>query len=147
MSILDKYAEYKSNSKPSDNTARRLLDPNFLTPDTFFMMDEVDGKQILRKYDKASGFPVYIGTYQVLYKTEDLGKFCLIMKRIGNEWKVPDYYADLSDSDENTFTVAEYYPGTHSRIYLKGLTEQAFSRVVSRYERKKRKKLPFKTGK
>ena len=50
MSILDKYAEYKSNASKRGNTVtRRYMDPDFLTPDVFFMMDEIKGRQILRK--------------------------------------------------------------------------------------------------
>ena len=44
MSLLDKYAEYKSNASQRGNTVtRRYMDPDFLTPDVFFMMDEIKG--------------------------------------------------------------------------------------------------------
>ena len=37
--------------------------------------------------------------------------------------------------------VAEYYPGIHSRIYLRGLSDEALNRVIKKYEQKTRKKL------
>ena len=37
--------------------------------------------------------------------------------------------------------VAEYYPGIHSRIYLRGLSNEALDRVIKKYEQKTRKKL------
>ena len=145
MSLLDKYAEYKSNASQRGNTVtRRYMDPDFLTPDVFFMMDEIKGRQILRKYNKASGMTVYAGTYHVIFKTEDMGRFCLIMRRIKNEWPVPEEYMDLSELEQNTYIVSEYYPGTHMRIYLRGLGEAALDRVVKEYERKTRKKLTLK---
>ncbi len=145
MSILDKYAEYKSNAGRRGNTVtRRYMDPDFLTPDVFFMMDEIKGRQILRKYNKASGAPVYAGTYHVIFKTEDMGRFCLIMRRIRDEWPVPEEYMDLSELEQNTYIVSEYYPGTHMRIYLRGLGAAALDRVIKEYERKTRKKLTLK---
>ncbi|MDO4869802.1 MAG: hypothetical protein Q4A65_05950 [Bacillota bacterium] len=142
MSLLDKYIQFKATaSRPVDTVTRRFIDPNFLTPDEFFMMDEIKGRQILRKYDKGNGMPLYLGTYMIIFKTEDLGKFCLIMKRIKNEWRVPAEYVDESETGADTFIVAEYYPGTHSRIYLKGLGAPAVQRIVKKYERKARKKL------
>ena len=146
MSFIDRYAEYKaSRSNPSDMVFRRIWDPDFLTPDVFFSMDEIKGRQILRKYHKGAGTPIYAGTYLIIFKTEDSDKFYLIMKRVKDEWKVPEEYADSSDFEEGTFIVSEYYPGTHGRIYLKGIGEQALDRVVKKYERKTRKKLPLKS--
>ncbi len=146
MSIIDKYAELKANYKNPNNTVyRRVWDPNYLTPDVFFVMDEIKRKQILRKYHKGTVEPIYLGTYLIVYKTEDLGKFCLIMKRIKNEWRVPQEYVDDSELEADAFVVAEYYPGTHSRIYLKGLGEQAVERIVAEFERKTRRKLTFKS--
>lgn len=142
MSIIDKYVEFKANYKNPNNTVyRRVWDPSYLTPDIFFVMDEVKRKQILRKFRKGPVEPIYLGTYLIIYKTEDMGRFCLIMKRIKNEWRVPQEYVDESELEEDTFVVAEYYPGTHSRIYLKGLGEQAVERIVTEFERKTRKKL------
>ena len=145
MSWIDKYAEYKANkSNPADTVFRRLCDPDFLTPDTFFNMDEVKGRQILRKYEKGGVNQTYLGTYLVIYKTEDLGKFCLIMRRIKDERPIPPEYAERADAEEGTYIVAEYYPGIHSRIYLRGLSAEALDRVVKKYERRFRKKLPLK---
>ena len=147
MSIFDKYVEMKANSSarnPNSAVFKRIWDPNFLTPDVFFVMDEIKGRQILRKYNKESGNPVYAGTYLIVFKTEDMNKFCLIMKRVKNEWKVPAEYVDESELEQDTYIVAEYYPGTHSRIYLRGLGEQAIDRIVKKYERKTRKKLTLK---
>ena len=145
MSIIDKYVEYKANrSSQGDTVFRRIWDPNFLTPDVFFVMDEVKDRQVLRKYHTTSGVPAYCGTYHVIFKTEDMNKFCLIMRRIRNEWAVAEEFENKSEFEENTFIVAEYYPGTHSRIYLKGLSEQALDRVIRKYERKTRRKLTMK---
>ena len=142
MSFLDRYAELKANTNnPNDTVFKRIWDPNFLTPDDFFIMDEIGKKQILRAYNKASGVPVYIGTYHVVYKTEDMGRFCLIMRRTKNEWRIPEAFAERAKAEKGIFIVAEYYPGTHSRIYLKGLGEAAIDRIVKKYERKTRKKL------
>lgn len=145
MSLLDKYVELKANVRRSNDAVyRRVWDPNYLTPDIFFVMDEIKRRQILRGYHKADGMPVYIGTYLVMFKTEDLGRFCLIMKRVKNEWRVPDEFAVKSESEKDAFIVAEYYPGTHSRIYLRGLGAEAVGRIVGKYERKTRKKLTLK---
>ncbi|MBE6029125.1 MAG: hypothetical protein E7226_03120 [Clostridiales bacterium] len=145
MSIIDKYAEYKVNrSSQGDMVFRRIWDPNFLTPDIFFVMDEIGEKQVLRKFHTTSGVPAYCGTYHVIFKTEDMDRFCLIMRRIRNEWAVSAEYENKTEFEENTYIVAEYYPGTHSRIYLKGLSEQALDRVIRKYECKTRKKLTMK---
>ena len=70
MSIIDKYAEIKVNThNPNDTVFRRVWDPDFLTPDIFFNMDEIEEMQVLRKFHKGCGRPVYAGTYQVLFKT------------------------------------------------------------------------------
>ena len=142
MSIIDKYAEYKANkANPTDAVFRRLWDPNYLTPDVYFTMDEIKGRQIMRKYNKSSGEAVYTGTYLSIFKTEDLNKFCLIMKRIKDEWEVPPEYANDTEFEPDTYIVAEYYPGIFSRIYLRGLNEEALDRVIKKYEQKTRKKL------
>lgn len=145
MSILDKYVELKANTKnPNDTVFRRIWDPNFLTPDTFFLMDEIKNRQVLRKYHKGDGSPIYAGTYHVIFKTSEGDRFFLIMRRIKNEWTVQPEFENESEFEENTYIVAEYYPGTHSRIYLKGLSEQALDRIIKKYERKTRKKLTLK---
>ena len=142
MSILDKYAEIKANSNnPNDTVYRRIWDPDFLTPDIFFNMDEVKNRQVLRKYHKGDGNPIYSGTYQVIYKTSEGARFYLIMRRIENERPVPPEFEKESEFEENTFIVAEYYPGTHGRIFLKGLSKEALDRIIRKYERKTRKKL------
>ena len=148
MSILDKYAEYRANAfTPGNTVMRRYMDPDYLTPDVYFMMDEIKGRQILRKYNKSSGETVYAGTYLVIYKTEEAGRLFLIMKRVRDERFVPDEYANDTEHEQDTFLVSEYYPGTHMRIYLRGLNAQEMDRIVKEYEfkkRKKRKKLPLK---
>ena len=142
MSIIDKYAEYKANKAATmDAVFRRLWDPNFLTPDIYFTMDEKKGRQILRKYNKSTGNPVYAGTYLIIFKTEDLEKFCLIMKRVKDEKPVPPEYANDAEFEPNTYIVSEYYPGIHSRVYLRGLSDDALARVIKKYEQKTRKKL------
>ena len=142
MSFLDKYAEIKANTNNPNNTVfRRIMDPDFLTPDIFFNMDEIGKRQVLRKYNKGDGNPIYSGTYQVIYKTSEGARFYLIMRRIENERPVPPEFEKESEFEENTFIVAEYYPGTHGRIFLKGLSKEALDRIIRKYERKTRKKL------
>lgn len=145
MSLLDKYIEMKANTKnPNDTVFRRIWDPNFLTPDIFFLMDEIKNRQVLRKYHKGDGNPTYAGTYHVIFKTSEGDRFFLIMRRIKNEWTVPPEFENESEFEENTYIVAEYYPGTHCRIYLKALSEEALDRIVKKYERKTRKKLTMR---
>ena len=145
MSIIDRYAEIKANTSSPNNTVfRRIMDPDFLTPDIFFNMDEIGKRQVLRKFHKGDGNPIYAGTYQVIYKTSEDNRFYLIMRRIKNERTVPPEFENESEFEENTFIVAEYYPGTHGRIFLKGISEQALDRIIKKYERKTRKKLTLK---
>ena len=120
------------------------MDPDFLTPDIFFNMDEIGERQILRKYHKGDGNPIYAGTYQVIYKTSEDERFYLIMRRIENERTVPPEFEKESEFEEDTFIAAEYYPGTHGRIFLKGLSKEALDRIIKKYERKTRKKLTLK---
>ncbi|MBR0127305.1 MAG: hypothetical protein IJL99_03505 [Firmicutes bacterium] len=145
MSILDKYIEIKANNatkkNPNEAVFKRIWDPDFLTPDDFFVMDEIGKRQILRGYNKASGTPEYIGTYHIIYKTTDMDKFCLIMRRVKDEKKIPEEYAERAKEERKAFIIAEYYPGTHGRIYLKGLGGPAIDRIIRKYERKTRKKL------
>ena len=140
-SLIDKYAEYVCNRAGSgDGVSRRLLDPNYGTPDVFYCMDEIKGRQVLHRFDKASGVPVYTGTFRVLYKTEDMDRFCLIMKRIQDMWRVNEHKYSY-ELEKDVLTVAQYYPGTESRIYMKGLDDAAMERIISRYEKKRRKKI------
>ena len=142
MSLIDKYAEYKANkANPTDAVFRRLWDPDYLTPNIYFTMDEIRGRQILRKYNKSSGQGVYAGTYLIIFKTEDMGRFCLIMKRVRDEREVPPEYANEEEFEPDTYIVTEYYPGIHSRIYFRGLSNDALDRVIRKYEQKTRKKL------
>ncbi|MGX8774152.1 MAG: hypothetical protein ACSW8G_03750 [Bacillota bacterium] len=117
----------------------KIFDPNIDSPDVFFKMDEIDDVQILRKYDKSSGEVRYAGTYEVLFKTEDLNRLCLIMSRIENEKPVADDLTPLAE-ELGALIVCEYAPGTHSRIYLKGLSEDAVNRIVDKYEKKQRRR-------
>ena len=143
MSLIDKYAEYMCRKAGSGNgVVRRVVDPNYRTPDVFYAMDEIKGRQVLHRFDKSSGAPEYTGTYQVLYKTEDMEKFCLIMRRIRDVWSVPAGYRESYELERGVYIVAQYYPGTESRIYLKGLGESALGRVVTKYERRFQKHLP-----
>lgn len=145
MSIIDKYVERKANANnPNDAIFRRIWDPDFLTPDIFFNMDEIKNRQVLRKYHKGDGYPVYAGTYHVIFKTSEGDRFFLIMRRIKNEWAVPPELENESEFEENTCIVAEYYPGTHCRIYLKAVSEEALDRIIKKYERKTRKKLTMR---
>ena len=141
ISLIDKYAEYMCRKAGSgDGVSRRQLDPDYMSPDVFYAMDEVDGKQILHRFDKSGGAASYTGTFRILYKTEDLGRFCLIMKRVRNFWSVEEH-KDSYELEKDMLTVAEYYPGVQSRIYLRGLDEKAMKRVIEEFEQRQRKKL------
>ena len=143
MSWIDRYAEYMCRKAGSGNgVVRMVVDPDYRSPDVFYAMDEVKQKQVLHRFDKSSGAPVYTGTFQVLYKTEDMDRFCLIMRRIRDRWRVPAEYKDSYEQERSTFIVAQYYPGVQSRIYLKGLGAEALERVVAKYETRFRRKLP-----
>lgn len=134
MSIFD-----RNKKDPLRDVVMKIFDPNIDSPDVFFKMDEMDGKQILRKYDKSSGEVRYAGTYEILFKTEDLKRFCLIMTRIANEKPVD---ADLTPLGEeyDTWIAAEYSPGTHGRIFLKPLPQEVVMRITEKYEKKLSKK-------
>ena len=147
MSLLDdcinKYVEYKcSKAGSGDPVTKRWIDPNYGTPDVFYMMDEIKGRQVLHRFDKSTGVAMYTGTFRVLFKTEDMGDFCLIMRRVRNHWRVAGEYEDSYELEKGVYIVARYHPGLQSRIYLKGLQGPALERVVAKYEGRFRKKLP-----
>lgn len=129
----------REKEDPLRKVVMKIFDPNIDSPDVFFKMDEIDDAQILRKYDKSSGEVRYAGTYEVLFKTEDLNRLCLIMSRIENEKPVDDDLTPLAE-ELGALIVCEYAPGTHSRIYLKGLSEDAVNRIVDKYEKKQRRR-------
>lgn len=136
----------KKKDDPLYNVVMKIFDPNIDSPDVFYQMDEVGDVQILRKFDKSSGEVRYAGTYEVLYKTEDLNRFCLIMTRIENEKEVPADLQPLSD-EYGARIVCAYEPGARGRIYMKELPEAAVDRIVSEYEKKKsKKKLGWRRG-
>ena len=134
MSIFD-----QNKKDPLRDVVMKIFDPNIDSPDVFFKMDEADGKQVLRKYDKSSGEVRYAGTYEILFKTEDLNRFYLIMTRIANEKPVDEDLVPLGE-ELDTLIAAEYSPGTHGRIYLKVLPQEAVERITKQYERKSRKR-------
>ena len=108
MSLIDRYAEYMCRKAGSGNgVVRRVVDPNYLSPDVFYAMEEIKGKQFLHRFDKSSGAPEYTGSFRILYKTEDLDRFCLIMKRTRNRWKVSNNYKDSYELEEGVFVVAQ----------------------------------------
>lgn len=129
----------RNKEDPLRKAVMKIFDPNIDSPDVFFRMKEIDGRQVLRKYDKSSGEVRYAGTYEILFKTEDLQRFCLIMTRIANEFPVP---ADLEALSEelDSWIVCEYTPGTHGRIYMKGLSEEAVQRIVDSYQKKRKRR-------
>ena len=129
----------REKEDPLKNVIMKIFDPNIDSPDVFYKMDEIDDMQVLRKYDKSTGEVRYAGTYEVLFKTEDLNRLCLIMTRIPNEKPVDDNLTSLSE-ELGALIVCEYAPGTHSRIYLKGVSEEAVHRIVDKYEKKGRRK-------
>ncbi len=143
-SLIDKYAEFVANRRSSgDGVVRRVMDPNYLTPDVFYAMDEEGKSQRLHRFDKSSGVPVYTGTFHIMFKTEDMNRFCLIMTRIEDKWRIPEDHRDpeADEMERKVFIAAEYYPGTQGRIYLRGLSGPALERVVARYEKRCHRKL------
>ncbi len=129
----------RDKEDPLKNVIMKIFDPNIDSPDVFYKMDEIDDMQVLRKYDKSTGEVRYAGTYEVLFKTEDLNRLCLIMSRIANEKPVASDLTPLSE-ELGALIVCEYSPGTHARIYLKGVSEEAVHRIVDKYEKKQRKR-------
>ncbi len=131
----------RKSRNPSVNPYMRIMDPDIGTPDAFYMMDEIRDPrrktrrpvQVLRRYTKAEMLPEYCGTYEVLYKTERLGRFCLIMRRRPDEWKVPPEHQIQSEEELETMIIAEYYPDVLCRIYLKGLSEAAVKEITEEY--------------
>ena len=135
-----------NKNDPLYKAVMKIFDPNIDSPDVFFKMDEKDGVQILRKYDKSAGEPEYAGTYEILYKTEDLDRLCLIMTRVANEKDVPACLQSLTE-ELDALIIIEYAPGTHGRIYLKPLPQTAVERIEEEYRKKqkrRKKKLPWR---
>ena len=134
---------------PSVNPYMRMIDPDLGMPDIFYMMDEVGRTQILRKFQTCRdqiGMFDYCGTYEILYKTERHRRFCLVMHRVRDEWRVAEPHRIESEEEYKKIIVAEYYPGVMSRIYLKGLPEQVVQEITDDFvrrmlKRKKRKRL------
>ena len=87
----------RDKEDPLKNVIMKIFDPNIDSPDVFYKMDEIDDMQVLRKYDKSTGEVRYAGTYEVLFKTEDLNRLCLIMSRIANEKPVASDLTPLSE--------------------------------------------------
>lgn len=108
------------------------MDMDGTSPTTFFMMDEIGRKQILKEYDWSEALPVYRGSYEILYKTELHERFCLVMRR----------YAKAGD---DTCYVMEYYPGTQGRIFMKGLSESNMEKVINEYAKRlgRKRRLPL----
>ena len=134
---------------PSVNPYMRMIDPDLGMPDIFYMMDEIGRTQILRKYtvgDDQKVLPCYCGTYEILYKTERAGRFCLIMHRCPDEWQVSEHHRMEGEEEMRSLIVAEYYPGVLCRIYLKGLSRETVESITEEFvhrvlRKKKRKKL------
>lgn len=131
---------------PSVNPYQRLIDPDLGMPDEYYMMDEIGRVQVLRKFKASQEVlgGIYCGTYEILYKSEKGRRFCLVMRRIRDEWGVPPDHRMQSPDDMKMLHVAEYYPGVMSRIYLKGLPEAVVQEIIDDFARKmarrKRKK-------
>ena len=133
----------RKKEDPLRKAVMKIFDPNIDSPDVFFKMDEIGDMQVLRKYDKASGDVRYAGTYEILFKTEDLNRFCLIMTRIANEYPVAPDLEPLSD-ELDAWIVCEYTPGTHGRIFVKGLPQEAVERITAQYEKKRSRRGRFR---
>lgn len=133
----------RKKEDPLRKAVMKIFDPNIDSPDVFFKMKEVDGVQYMRKYDKSSGEVRYAGTYEILFKTEDLSRFCMIMTRAANEWPVPEDLEPLAD-EMDAWIVCEYRPGTHGRINVYGLPEEAVTRITEKFEKKRRRKGLFR---
>ena len=131
----------KHKSKdPSVNLLLRLMDLDGTSPDIFYMMDEIDRVQILRRYDWSGQLPQYTGTYEVLYKTNERDHFYLIMRRIANEMSVAPHLMPLSDEEMKSYIAVEYYPGTQGRIFTRALSEETMKRIINEYIAKENRK-------
>ena len=118
---------------PSVNLYLRLMDLDGTSPTTFYMMDEIGRTQVLLEYDWSGEWPVFCDTYEVLYKTELYGKFCLIMRK-------------YREKGLDGCIVMEYYPGTQGRIFMRGLSEASVKLIVDEFMRKvkrRKKRLAF----
>ena len=133
----------RKKEDPLRKAVMKIFDPNIDSPDVFFKMEEIEDRQVLRKYDKSSGEVRYAGTYEILFKTEDLNRFCLIMTRIANEYPVAPDLEPLAD-ELDSWIVCEYMPGTHGRIFARRLPQEAVERITEQYEKKQTRRGLFR---
>ena len=130
--LFGKVKQNKSKEDPLRKPIMKIFDANIDSPDVFYRMDEIEGAQILRKFDKSGGEPRYAGTYQILFKTDEGDRFYLIMTRVENELPVDADLESLSD-ELDSLIVCRYAPGVRGRIYLYGVTEEAIKRITDQY--------------
>ena len=123
------------NKDPSVNPYLRLMDMDNSSPEIFYMMDEIGDMQILRRYDWSDTLPKYTGTFEVLHKTEVSRRFCIVMRRLANEWNVAPEHKIRSAEELKMCIVMEYYPGTQGRIFMRGLSDGMMQTVVEEYTR------------
>ncbi|MGX8773989.1 MAG: hypothetical protein ACSW8G_02910 [Bacillota bacterium] len=125
----------RRNKNPSVNPYLRLMDMDNTSPSTFFMMDEIDRTQVLRRYDWSDTLPQYCGTFEVQFKTEKDNRFYIIMRRIANEPHLTTRRTPPAKDELGTSMVMEYYPGTQGRIFTRGLSEEKMQQIVHEYIR------------
>ena len=137
------FENLKRRSKdPSVNIVLRLMDLDGTSPKTFYIMDEIGRTQILQEYDWSGDLPEYRRTFEVLYKTEVSGRFCLIMQQLIQ----PQTLAQKQDNEPPLY-VMEYYPGTQGRIFMKALSEENMKQVIEKYtqfRQRRLRRLPLK---
>lgn len=147
------FAKLRQKSRnPSVNPYVRMMDPDIGTPDAFYMMDEIGKVQVLRRFVKpldksdrqAMLTPSYCGTFEILFKTERLGRFCLIMRRRPDEWRVPPEFEIQDKQELETMIIAEYYPDVLCRIYMRGLPEETAKSVAEEYITRRNRRRGFR---
>ena len=134
--LFAKWQEQAQKEDPLRKPLRKIFDADIDSPDVYFMMDEIEGVQILRKQDKSNGQTRYAGTYAVLYKTDDADKFYLIMTRIEDEAEV-DMDLQNGTEERDALIVCQYTPGVKGRIYMQGVSEETMQKIIDEYAGKK----------
>lgn len=133
MSFRDKLEKYRKKPDPLEQAVMRILDPSRDSPDIFYKMDEIDGVQVLRKFDESSGERLYCGTYEVLYTDERYDMECIILRRIANEEPV---LTDDNMRDEwGKLIFARYVPAYGFRILLYKLPDATAAWLKEQYQK------------
>lgn len=134
MSFLDHIDALWKKPDPLKHAVMRIFDPSMDSPDIFYQMDELDGTQILRKFDESSGKPVYRGTYEVLYLTKRYDLHCIVMRRTANEEVILE--DDTMQQELGELLLASYTPAPGRRLLLSELPESTAKWLMEDYRQR-----------